>query len=307
MKTPNKQNKLIKAETVIDLREKGRLDIGVMPRPVLRCGIPLQKPPKDYLEHISWDGNCTLSLTAHPRHGMPFGRDLLMPLWLYSEAYAQKSRTIRFDSGRSILRAMGLREDGDSFQWLTGSMNRNFYATWTHIIEQEVGTRVRQLPYIFHLVESAELWLTRDKRQLSFTAGGYENSITLTHPAYEFAMHRGYQAKVELNVVSALSASPGACRLFMILRDRCAMIPSHKPHGWIPISGTHGLDSQMGVKPYENQKLWRQTLRRWLADIRRHWPECPDGKMIQQGAVDEFWRLQIPRCLPISEHPAKPS
>ena len=69
---------------------------------------------------------------------MPFGRDLITPLWLFSEAYAKKSRTIRFPSGRAMLRSMGLHEDGHSFRWVTGSIERCFGATWEFTIEQEI-------------------------------------------------------------------------------------------------------------------------------------------------------------------------
>ena len=106
--TPQSRNTLAKIELVLEKREQDRLDVGIAPRPVLRCGLPLKQPKPDYLVHASRDGNCSLKVKADPEFGMPFGRDLLTPLWLFSEAFAQKSRTIRFKSGRAMLRSMGL-------------------------------------------------------------------------------------------------------------------------------------------------------------------------------------------------------
>lgn len=294
MKTARASNKLQKIELILKQREEERLEIGVAPRPVLRCGIPLLRPAKDYLVHEARDGNCTLTVTADPRYGMPFGRDLITPVWLYSEAYSQKTRTIHFESGRSMLRSMSLNEDGYTFKWVTGSLERNFGATWEFTIDHEFRNRVRRERQWFRLVSKACLWFTKDKDQLDLAADGFENVITLTEDAYAFAMKRGYQAKLELQVLAALSPSPGATRLYMILRDRCAQVPEHKPYTWIPITGPAGLDTQMGVTPYGETRRWKHLLKKWLVEIRRYWPECPDGDDIHQGP-DGFWRLQIPR------------
>lgn len=293
--TAQKKNKFDKIELVLDKREENRLDIGVVPRPVLRCGIPLQKPAKDYLIHTSRDGNCTLKVKADPEFGMPFGRDLMTPLWLFSEVYAQKSRTIRFNSGRAMLRSMGLNEDGRTFKWVTGSIERNFGATWEVSIEQQIMNRVRRERHYFRLVSSAVLWFNQDRNQLEFESDGFQNTITLTEEAYALALKRGYQARMELEAVAALSQSPGATRLFMILRDRCAQVPEHKQYGWIPLTGPAGLDIEMGVNPYTEQASWRYQVRKWLDEVHRVWPESPTE--IHKGR-DGFYRLKVPRRLP---------
>ena len=292
MSTAQKLNKLTKIELVLDKREENRLDLGVVPRPVLRCGIPLQKPAKDYLVHTSRDGNCELNVVADPRYGMPFGRDLLTPLWLFSEVYAQKSRTIRFKSGREMLRSMGLSEQGHSFKWVTGSIERNFGATWEFTIEQEFMNKIRRDRHYFRLVSSATLWFNQDTNQLDFEGESFQNTITLTEEAYALALKRGYQARMELETIANLSQSPGATRLFMILRDRCAQVPEHKQYGWIPLTGPQGLDVELGVNPYAEQRNWRRNVKKWLEEIKRYWPECPTE--IHEGR-DGYYRLMVPR------------
>jgi hypothetical protein len=294
--TPQSRNTLTKIELVLEKREQERLDIGIAPRPVLRCGLPLKKPAKDYLVHASRDGNCSLKVKADPEFGMPFGRDLLTPLWLFSEAYAQKSRTIRFESGRAMLRSMGLNEDGHTFKWVTGSIERNFGATWEFDIEQERLGKIRRDRHYFRLVSRATLWFNKDDGQLALDGDDFQNSITLTEEAYALALHRGYQARLELETVAAISNAPGATRLFLILRDRCAEIPEHKPYDWIPLTGPTGLDLEIGVKPYGEQKKWRQIVKKWLKEIRAFWPECPTE--ICKGR-DGWYRLKI--------YPAKPA
>ena len=290
--TAQKINKIDKIELILDKREENRLDLGVVPRPVLRCGIPLQKPAKDYLVHTSRDGNCELNVVADPRYGMPFGRDLITPLWLFSEVQAQKSRTIRFSSGRSMLRSMGLSEQGHTFKWVTGSIERNFGATWEFTIEQEFMNKIRRERHYFRLVSSAVLWFTPDRDQLDLEGEGFQNSITLTEEAYALAMKRGFQARMELETIANLSQSPGATRLFMILRDRAATVHESKSHTWIPLTGPQGLDVELGVNPYDQQRRWRQLVKKWLEEIKRYWPECPTE--IHEGR-DGYYRLMVPR------------
>jgi hypothetical protein len=289
---------------LLDKRSENRLDIGTIPRPVLRCGIPLKKPKAGYLIHTSQDGNCTLKVKADPEFGMPHGRDLLTPLWLFSEAYARKSAVIRFRSGREMLRSMGLNEDGRTFRWVTDSIERSFGATWEFTIWREFGGKVARERHYFKLVRRARLWFTKDRDQLDFSEEGFENIIELTEDAYELAMERGYQARVELEVVAKLSQSPGATRLFMILRDRAAEVPEHKPYTWIPLSGPEGLDLQMGVKAYANQRRWRQLLRGWLEEIGRYWPQCPKPEDIHEGR-DRYHRLKVRRAHEAGREPKR--
>ena len=109
---------------------------------------------------------------------------------------------------------------------------------------------VRRERHYFRLVSSAVLWFTMDRRQLDFEGEGFSNEITLTEEAYELALKRGYQARLELEVVSALSQSPGAMRLYMILRDRSATVPESKLYAWMPLTGPGGWTCR-----------WAKTLR----------------------------------------------
>ena len=85
-------------------------------------------------------------------------------------------------------------------------------------------------------------------------------------------------------------------RLYMILRDRSATVPESKLYAWMPLTGPEGLDLQMGVKPYEQQRRWRQLVGKWLDEIRRYWPACPTE--IHEAQLDGHHRLKVERSLP---------
>lgn len=289
-------NKLEEIAETLELRGKGALVVGTVPRPVVRNHLPLLHPASDYLVHTTRDGNCEMTVTADARYGMPFGRDPLVQLWLFSEAVRQKNRTIRFRSGREMLQSMGLKESTYNKRWARDALKRSFGATWEVVIKHSVGEgRHQEELRSFRLTSGHSLWFDDKTRQLVLDSG--ENSITLSEEAYALALKKGYQAHFEIKTVAALSSIPGAMRLFLILRDRCSVLT--EDHGWIPITGPTGLDTQLGVAPYANQRLWRQTLREWLEEIKERWPECPTE--IHEGRRDGHYRLMITPAEPVQQ------
>jgi hypothetical protein len=85
-------------QLVRDKRERRTQEIGYNARPFVLCGLLLRQPPKDQLIYTRRNGNFLLEITAHPRFGLPYGQDQLIPIWLATLAIRQKSPTLRFDS-----------------------------------------------------------------------------------------------------------------------------------------------------------------------------------------------------------------
>jgi hypothetical protein len=289
--TRQQRNRQREIEIINTKRDARRLDIGYMPREVVRCGIPLSKPRRDYLIHTARDGNGVLKVKADPEFGMPFGRDPLSALWLFTEARERKSPIVEFESPRQLLLSIGLPVDGYTYEWAVGSFERNFGATWEYSIEDAYRAgKVKERIWL-RLVRRAVLWYNTKPDQMALEGDGFKYRVELTDEAFELAM-KG--ARVEIETCAALSQSPGEMRLFMILRDRCATVPQGD-YSFIPLTGTYGLDKQMGVQSYANQKLWRQKVRRWLHDVDEFWPSCP--KEIYQGGDGKF-RLKIEYVAP---------
>jgi hypothetical protein len=297
--TRQRRNKLQRIEIINTKREYGRLDTGYMPREMQSTGIPLKKPHKDYLIHVARNGNGVLKVKADPEFGMPFGRDPLTSLWLFSAAKENNSPIVTFDSPRQLLLNMGLPVDGYTYKWAVGSFERNFGATWEYTIEDNfLRGKVKDRRWL-RLVDRAVLWYNTSPEQMALEGDDFKFRIELTPSAFEMAK-KG--ALIELETVAALAPAPGPMRLFMILRERCARVAEGE-HEWIGLTGEYGLDKQMGIsQPYKDQHDWRKWLRRWLRSVAEWWPDCPTPDDIHQDRQGYF-RLQIRHVDP----PAGPS
>lgn len=82
---------------------------GYMAREMVQCTLP-HSNPKGVLTHKRVDGNLTLSITAHPEIGLPFGTiPRLLMLWVTSEAMRTQNRRLELGNSLShFLREVGL-------------------------------------------------------------------------------------------------------------------------------------------------------------------------------------------------------
>ena len=49
-------------------------------RPFVLCGLPVKRPAKGILLHERRNGKFNLQITGHPKFGLPFGQDRLIPI-----------------------------------------------------------------------------------------------------------------------------------------------------------------------------------------------------------------------------------
>lgn len=82
---------------------------GYMARELVQCTLP-HSNPKGNLVHRRVDGNLTLSITAHPELGLPYGTiPRLLMLWVTSEAMRTQNRRLELGNSLShFLREVGL-------------------------------------------------------------------------------------------------------------------------------------------------------------------------------------------------------
>ncbi len=125
-------------------RDKSARSLLFSSRPFLLCGLPLKRPPVETLEHTRRNGNFLLHVQGHPRYGLPFGQDRLIPLWVASQAVKQGTRTIHFSSGADILDEFGLPPDGPHYRRLLDGFKRVFASTIFFGTDEQL--------------ESAEVW-----------------------------------------------------------------------------------------------------------------------------------------------------
>src|SRR5262245_24121857 len=178
-------------------------------RPFLLCGLPIRRPSSGTLIHERRNGRFFLQVCGHPRFGLPYGQDRLVPIWVATQAVRSRSREIRFAAAAEILDELGLPPDGIHYRRLVESFQRVFASTIYFGTEQtqDVWTCAR-----FNYFERVKLWRTAPSEQPS-EAG--ENIVVLSESFYTEL--RQHPIPVEREVVRALAHSAGALDFYMWL------------------------------------------------------------------------------------------
>ena len=99
-------------------RECRDQELGYSSRPFVLCGLPVKRPAKGVLLHERRNGKFLLQVTGHPSHGLPWGQDRLVPIFLATLAARQKSPRVRFSSAADLLDTFGLQQGGSQYQRL---------------------------------------------------------------------------------------------------------------------------------------------------------------------------------------------
>lgn len=290
-------SKFEKLVLVCQDREKGiKPDTGKMVPHFQRNGFPLKKPAADYLVHERHDGDVKTSIVADPRYGMPFGADILTLLWCFTTALDRKSRTIKFKAANTILRDMELPPQTANYRAIVHSFERIFGCKytfeWTEV--RPGGWRKKNISQAL-LFERLVLWFNKNDDQMPLEGDGFENEIVLSEFAWKWLRRSPWFAT---GPAYALRQAPGAIQLYFVIAARGPRLKGPDDVCEIPLTGTDGLDKQIGGTTYENQRMWRKRLKGWLDQIKLAWPECPaeivnlDG--CKRGGVEKHgWYLRV--------------
>lgn len=268
-------------ELVRRKRDNGTQRVAFGARPFILCGLPIRRLPADNLRYCRRNGRFFLEVVGHPQYGVPFGQDRLIPLWIATQAIRQQSRSVAFESAGQILHEWGLVQNGAHYRRLADGFRRIFastifFGTADGTQRKEVWDYAR-----LHFFEHVRLWFQSTKGNP--TGPSQANLVTLSEAFWEEI--RTHPVPIEAEVVRALAANPGSLDLYTWLSWRCYQATGEEA---IPLFGSFGLASQLGVQEYERERKFRERLRGWLALVRLYWPECParlssDGQQLELG------------------------
>ena len=279
--TKRKVKKLDSICLVREERRNGKQEVAYHARPFILCGIPLRRPPADQITHTRRNGNFTLDIVAHPRFGLPFGQDRLIPVWVATLAVLQRSRVVRFASPSTLLDYFELPKNGYHYKRIVQGFQRIFGATIFFGTEEQRQRAVLSDSARFHFLDRVQLWYNRDERA-ELDCNESENTVTLSEAFYlEIDRHK---IPVERRVVAALANAPGTLDLYVWLVWRSWSLKEGQV-ARVPLFGSTGLGQQLGSKEYGRQRDFRQKLAKWLREVKALWPACPasaspDGRFL---------------------------
>jgi len=221
------------------------------------------------LVHERRNGQFVLLVTGHPKYGLPWGQDRLVPLFLATLATRQQTRHITFSSGAEMLDTFGMQQGGSQYRRLIGAFQRIFgatifFGTDTHRAISPVVHEAR-----FNFMSEARIWYSRDPVQPDLP-GECQNEVVLTEEFYREVLE--HPIPTDLEAAKALSSSPAALDLFTWISYRCFVA---KEEERISLFGEFGLANQLGCVRYSRPRRFRERLEQWLRLVRAMWPECP--------------------------------
>ena len=268
-----KQNirKLEAIQMVRDQRENRKQTIAYHARPFVLCGLPLRKPAANQVIYTRRNGNFLLEITAHPRFGLPYGQDRLIPIWLATLALRQRNRVVRFESPAQLLDYFRLRKDGSQYRRMKRAFQRVFAATIFFGSEDHLKKHLVIDWSRFHFVDQMQLWFNRDDQPQPSLQEGPHNVVVLS----EGILSRDLRAPDSRGARGR--RRPGACPgpLGFLCLDHMEKLDGQKPAAHVPVFGLNGLCNQLGTKQYSVERLFRHKVRQWIAQVQKFWPDCP--------------------------------
>jgi len=162
-------------QLVREQREAGKQELTYNARPFVLCGIPLRRPPQEQLTYARHNGRFLLEITAHPRYGLPYGQDRLIPIWVATLAVHQRSRVVHFSSAALLLDFFRLPKDGPHYRRIVEGFQRVFAATIFFGTEQQPErTTVVDLAR-FQFFDRMQLWFNTTEQQQPLLAERLDN------------------------------------------------------------------------------------------------------------------------------------
>jgi Plasmid encoded RepA protein len=249
-------------------------------RPFVLCGIPLRRPPQQQLTYSRRNGKFFLEITGHPRYGLPFGQDRLIPIWVATLAVQQNSRVVHFESASRMLDFFHMSKDGRHYRRIVQGFQRIFASTiFFGTEESPSGSRLIDWAR-FHFFDRMQLWFAGEQLHAA-QSDKCENTITLSKAFYDEIDH--HPIPVEREAAAALAHAPGVFDFYIWLVWKSWSVSG--PPVRIPLFGASGLSEQLGSKRYTLDRAFRLTLTRWLRKVKAIWPSCPaalsdDGEVL---------------------------
>jgi hypothetical protein len=297
--TKRRLRKLEIIEGVRRDREQGSQDLAFNARPFVLCGLPLRRPPQDQLCYTRTNGKFFLEITAHPKLGLPYGQDRLVPIWAATLAVLQKNRTIRFNSPSQVLNYFELPKNGHHYKRIVHGFERIFGATIFFGTEEQREKDIISNWARFHFFDKMQLWYHRDENHPSLPGDDFANIIELSEAFYqEIQQHK---IPVERKVVAALANAPGTLDLYVWLVWKSWTLKGNQA-ARVPLYGDASLQEQLGSVEYKRDRRFREKVSAWLREVKAWWPECPAAMSEDSG----FLIIRSARSSPAIKAAQKP-
>ena len=243
-----------------------------MARELVQCTLPHSKPAAGVYKHKRVDGNLTLSITADPDLGLPYGAiPRLLMLWVTSEAMRSQERRLALGGSlNQFLRDVGLNPEtgggkrGDAKR-MRDQMVRLFRSRISFEYKQGSSGAGAMAWVDMAIAPKGYLWW--DFNQPDQTAL-FDSWIELSEDFYKAITANA--VPVNLTMAGQLKKSPLALDLFVWTAYRLFRMEEGEQVN-IPIAALH---HQFGTD-YARVRDFRAKLTAAIAKLETVWPDAP--------------------------------
>ena len=221
------------AVTVRQRREEWDQDVAFGARPFILCGLPIRSLPAGANKYTRRNGRFFLDIVGHPDHGVPFGQDRLVLIWVATLAVRHQSRVVEFDSAAQILSEFGLPANGIHYKRLADGFKRVFGSTIFFGTEAELEKGAVWECGRGHFFDQMHVWFREDGTSAK---QGESDSRLFDSFWRELKAH---PIPVDCEVVRALASNPGCLDIYTWLTWRCFQAKVDVER--IPLFGPLGL------------------------------------------------------------------
>jgi Replication initiator protein A len=143
-----------------------------------------------------------------PKHGLPFGQDRIVPIYLATLAVRQQSQTIRFRTAAEMLETFDMHKGGKEYRRLVAAFERIFGATIFFGTDGFRGHATVVQRSRFSFFREAQIWYGREPDQYPLS-DQFENVIVLSDEFYREVTAHPIPADLELALSTAIAS--GRC------------------------------------------------------------------------------------------------
>ncbi|MCK4762015.1 MAG: replication initiator protein A [Candidatus Aminicenantes bacterium] len=257
--------------------EKDKYEIQVQFKPLTISPLPPKTKKVEIIEgkHKTegfkpvWEkttGDYKVKIVADPEYGFPYGRDILVILWLIKAAMEQnQGGIIKFSKLENYLDTFNIDSGGKSYAPAINSFKRIFYSTWFWEDKRDENNKA----FSFRIIKSWNVYFDEEKG----TNPLFDSYIELSQEFWSLV--KRYPIPYDLSMVIKLKHSPAALNLYLFLVFRTYVNwEVEKEEKFIPLFGETGLKNQLSSDTKDNYKF-KQNFMKWIDEIKAVWDNAP--------------------------------
>ena len=248
-----------------------KAQVGIQFLPLVVCPLPPRAPSlspgEDWVKTV---GKTTVRIVSSSRYGTPYGRDILIVLYLIQEAMKQGGPVIRLESLKHYLDTFRMDGNRQHYKEAMERFKRIFYSSWFWEDKRGKGDIEDSTRTRFHIIDSWNVYFDPDNKGSNPL---FDSFIQLSPRFWEIV--KEHPVPYNLDAVCHLKDKPAALALYLFLVYRTWTNWKRKRGAeYIPFFGEKGLQAQIS-SDIAQPVHFREQMKKWIKEIQQVWPDCP--------------------------------